>query len=287
MEYRRIDGLPNDVSVVGLDVGAVLLDQPQGGSRAVPVLVREALRARMNLFDVADAPDPGVALSAIDAGAGDHPIAVVIPESIARADRSVLRPPTGSRSWVVLTDSSAVPNRPPLPPSIHGRRYPGSDPDALTGERLRNDGIKVLRAAGNALDPAALLSAEAAIGSAPVSILVADPHARGLLDGRWLEGPSAGPARPTPPEPWPKLRDRLEPVARLAPLTSGRGRTLAQSAVQFALSQPHVASVLIAPTTPSSVAVFARPESWPRFTEADRERVLARSGEGRAGVRLL
>ncbi|HZY71265.1 MAG TPA: aldo/keto reductase [Thermoplasmata archaeon] len=285
MQYRRLEGAPTDVSVVGLDVGAVLARGPRGGEGAISALIRAAVLIGVDLFDVADAPDPALALRAIEDGARERPYTAVVPVPDGRALPASPSPSDLPRTWVELVDVPVKPPPAPSPTWLRGRRFPPRDGATFSREQLLAERTTVLRVAGSAVDPTSLIGAASLAGDGGISIVVTDPHGQGLLDGRWLEGSLANQPRPAPPEPWPQLRDRLEPVTRLAPLTSGRGRSLAQSAVQFALASPRVAAVLVAPTVPSQIAELAHPEAWPEFTEADRERVLSRRPERRPGVR--
>ncbi|HUI38819.1 MAG TPA: aldo/keto reductase, partial [Thermoplasmata archaeon] len=86
----------------------------------------------------------------------------------------------------------------------------------------------------------------AALERTGMTILALDPFARGRLNGAWFglrrTAPALGP-RP-PPDPA-QLRREAAPILSLGFLSESGRRTLAQAAIQWALLQPGVASVVI------------------------------------------
>jgi hypothetical protein len=100
------------------------------------------------------------------------------------------------------------------------------------------------------LEPGLVTAFEAGGSPPPARLIARDPFAAGRLDGSRfaatgsLSGPEAGPIDVR------SLHDEFDPVVRLAFLTEGRRRTLAQTAVQFVLHWPWVASVVVPLPTP-------------------------------------
>ena len=99
------------------------------------------------------------------------------------------------------------------------------------------------------LERGSLATFDSQLADRPASVLVRDPFSQGRLDGTRFSGARAGPGPPAPPADIRALRAEFEPVLRLAPLTRDRRRTLAQAALQYLLSRPWAATVIIPVTS--------------------------------------
>jgi hypothetical protein len=97
----------------------------------------------------------------------------------------------------------------------------------------------------------------------PASLLARDPFAGGRLDGTRISRGWLGRGPPDAPASLRSLSSEFEPVLRLAFLTEGRTRTLAQAALQYVTSRPWVASALVPLPSPERLAemldAFSRP----------------------------
>ncbi|CAB3390433.1 aldo/keto reductase [Kyrpidia spormannii] len=106
-----------------------------------------------------------------------------------------------------------------------------------------------------------------------VGLIVRVPHASGLLDGTY-----------NPEKHFDKSDHRnhrkhewmgrgLKAVEKLRFLTEGTGRTLGQAAIQFALAQPSVVTVLPNFTSEANVAEFTAAPDVPPLTEEEQVRI--------------
>jgi aryl-alcohol dehydrogenase-like predicted oxidoreductase len=76
-------------------------------------------------------------------------------------------------------------------------------------------------------------------------VLVHNPYADGRLDGSFFRTNPFHVRNPPRPADWLEMQRWWEPITRLAFLTEGKKRSLAQAAIQFALSPPSVSSVIL------------------------------------------
>lgn len=109
----------------------------------------------------------------------------------------------------------------------------------------------------------------------PVGFFADDPLADGHLDGSRFrpvpvgDGPGRGPASIS------ELERAARPVLKLAFLTAGTGRTLAQAAIEFALRWPWVTCAILPVPAPERLGEIADSERAPPLQDTEVERILA------------
>jgi aryl-alcohol dehydrogenase-like predicted oxidoreductase len=106
-----------------------------------------------------------------------------------------------------------------------------------------------------------------------IGILVRVPHSSGMLEGKYtLETKfDEKDHRSHRPRTW--LIEGLQKIERLKFLTEGRGRTLAQAALQFILAQPSVVTVLPNIYNEGQLKEFAQASETPRLTKEELGRI--------------
>ncbi len=113
---------------------------------------------------------------------------------------------------------------------------------------------------------------------AGVPVLVRVPHASGLLEGHFDETTEFGPDdhrhfRMHTPEMKASWRRGLRKVEKLDFLTSGGARTLGQTALQFIMSEPSIASALPNIYEERQIEEFAAAPGTPALTGDDLDRI--------------
>ncbi|MFY9716918.1 MAG: hypothetical protein WAK40_03160 [Thermoplasmata archaeon] len=105
------------------------------------------------------------------------------------------------------------------------------------------------------------------------SLIARDVFASGSLDGSLLAGSplSRGPAEPPPS--LGTLHARLNPILRLGFLTHGTGRTLAQTALRFALHWPWVRSAVVPLPSPERFGTLFGAARGPELSEEEIDRI--------------
>lgn len=152
---------------------------------------------------------------------------------------------------------------------------------AAIGPRTRVDRLSPVADAGasfflleaNLIDYGKAYEAVDALAGTSAALVVRDPHAGGLLDGSFVRGTSVAEGPGPRFERWEELESRMRAVTRLGFLTADRRRTLAEVAVQFALSLPRVASVLVRPDDPPTLDAALRGAALPALDPAELERI--------------
>lgn len=106
-----------------------------------------------------------------------------------------------------------------------------------------------------------------------VGVLIRVPHSSGLLEGKYtLETKfEKGDHRAHRPREW--LIEGLQKLDRVAFLTEGTGRTIAQAAIQYCLESPNVVSILPNVYNEEQLVEFAEGADVPALTEAEFARV--------------
>jgi hypothetical protein len=116
--------------------------------------------------------------------------------------------------------------------------------------------------------------------SGPVSFLARDPFAGGRLDGTRAaasaveRGPGAGPMRLR------ELESEFAPVLRLAFLTEGRTRTMAQAAIRYAAHWEWVGSVLVPLPSVDRLPEVLRTFATPALSTEEIRRIPGDSAAG-------
>lgn len=101
-----------------------------------------------------------------------------------------------------------------------------------------------------------------------------DPLGGGRLDGTRIPGGLMDRGPTDPPARVSELEREFAPVLRLEFLTARSGRTLAQSAIRFALHWPWVCSVLVPLPRPEQLAEVAAADRAPPLTDEEVRRIL-------------
>jgi aryl-alcohol dehydrogenase-like predicted oxidoreductase len=109
----------------------------------------------------------------------------------------------------------------------------------------------------------------------PMGVFVRDPLGGGRLDGTRFSRSIGDRTPESRPVDLRELHREFDPVLRLGFLTTGRGRTMAQAALQFLYHWPWVCSALVPIPGPERLEELARSEATPPFSEDDIERVLS------------
>jgi aryl-alcohol dehydrogenase-like predicted oxidoreductase len=289
-----------DFSVLGLVVVPPPLPGPSGDRRVI-ALLRRARAAGVTTFDVASSPQPRQAELLLGAAfpSEDRDLRVIV----GRKWDELLRPETGTPRAEAAEDLSTrlrrsleesarrfgpdrlamvewldeeFPSHLDWDSAVHGipgvtapglvRRVSGNPP--RIPEVLGTPSVPpVLSGPLSLLDGRVIPLMDQASAGRRARFLARDPFAGGRLDGSRAagtgveRGPGAGPIRLR------ELQAEFEPVLRLAYLTEGHVRTLAQAAVRFAAAWPWVVSV-IAPLPPADrleelLGTFATPALSP------------------------
>jgi aryl-alcohol dehydrogenase-like predicted oxidoreductase len=116
------------------------------------------------------------------------------------------------------------------------------------------------------LDRRLVAAMEEATARHPAGLIATDPFAGGLLDGSRISdsiadrAPGAGPARLR------TLQEEFDPILRLAFLTEGRGRTLYEATLSYALHWPWVATVSVPLPPPERLDRLLAVEGTPPMT---------------------
>lgn len=155
------------------------------------------------------------------------------------------------------------------------RLEPGRPP---SGPDWRDDRPRLFSTNLSLLEPRAADLLHDRSTRAPTGLIVGDPFAEGRLDGtRFVEAvgsrsPDAAPPRIR------ELRRDFAPVLRLGFLTADRRRTLAQAAIQYALQQPGVVSVLVPLPEPERLTEILNSEGVPELGADELDRVRGAGG---------
>ncbi|MCI4350893.1 MAG: hypothetical protein L3K15_05210 [Thermoplasmata archaeon] len=276
--------------------------QPPGLDSAVVGFVRQAHALGVDLMDLSTGPDPdgnrAVLVQALGEGASSVTTLVRAPDPVPSTrlragmhNTSTRPPPPGpGRGGSVSDAEKAIPlvplhafatisgdgrdaadDAPPpefaRPTRPWGIDIPRGSLDPRPGRAAVRQGASVFHLEASLLDLATLEVAQPSASEGGVSIVVANPHAGGLLDGGWLRAGPFDRHQVSEPLDARAMEQRLQPVTRLGFLTEGRRRILAVAAVQLLLDRPSVASVVVAPGTPKDLDALARPESWSPLTD--------------------
>jgi aryl-alcohol dehydrogenase-like predicted oxidoreductase len=271
--------------------------------REVTELLRRAVASGVTTFDVSGARQPDRAERLLGSVARDTAGLQVI---VARSAAQVARDSVNSRSTEAdgvgieaALQQSLRPSRSRLTDSARlllvwgdeGEPSPGGiDPNPPAAARLGLAGIVRRVSTGS---PAPPVGAGVWIG--PLSpldtglvprfggadgadgrvLLATDPFSGGRLDGTRFSTRLAD--RPSIAEPRSirELHAEFDPVLRLGFLTEGHRRTLAQAAVEFALSFPWVATVVAPLPRADRLAELLTAAGGPGISADDRERILA------------
>jgi aryl-alcohol dehydrogenase-like predicted oxidoreductase len=304
---HQVSPLGPRLSLLGITVLPPPTPGP-AGDRSVVERLRRARGAGVTTFDVADSPDPRQAerLLSLAFPLPDPDLTVIVGrrledlvrpgESGSRGSSAVGGVSERLRATLEESDRRLAPNHLGIvdwtdrdlpagldwenatrdlsgdsPPWIGRRITPETDLTSLPRERFPCLGI--LSGNLSLLDTRLVPLIGAQEGREVETVLVRDPFAGGRLDGsRWVgsavaRGPDAGPIR---------LRDvqaEFEPVLRLAYLTEGRQRTLAQAALRYAGHWPWVGSILVPLPTSDRLAEVLGAFATPPLTEAEIQRV--------------
>ncbi len=128
------------------------------------------------------------------------------------------------------------------------------------------------------LQPGLATAPDGPAGTTTPSWIARDVLAGGRLDGTAFSLPSPRLRGGTPPSSIRALESEFEPVRRLAFLTSGGRRTLAQAALRFVLAWPWVATASIPVPAPERLDEIARAGESPPLSPEEVARVLAATG---------
>lgn len=281
LERRPILGTSLQSSVLSLVVDPPLSAAPTS-ERTHLALLRRARAAGVTTFDLASARSPLLAARLLRMAfpEGDPDLVVLIGRSNPSSDPASLRLGTAanpaaasadpevrrrvvelaarfSRFGSVVVDWDAEPD----PPEALGdssawldaltkqgtiagwslRYRPRADPPVFSvTSHDRPASVEM-----SLLDLRWLEAFQARFGQARGAVIVRNPFADGRLDGTRFSATlsSRGPSR-TPVD-LRSLHAEFDPVLRLAPLTQGHRRTLAQAALQYLLTLPWVATVVL------------------------------------------
>ncbi len=147
-------------------------------------------------------------------------------------------------------------------------RIEGEDPippDALEGQDVTRFGVEA-----SLLDPARVRAIDARADRHASSVFVRGPFADGRLDGSRFASELALHGPPAPPVDVGTLRAEFAPVLRLGFLTEGHRRTLAQAALQYFLSRPWLAAVLVPLPRPERLTEILAAEAAPALSSEER-----------------
>lgn len=144
------------------------------------------------------------------------------------------------------------------------------DPSTLT--RAADLGAKFFAVPASLLEGSGLGRVQRTVGER-VGVVVTDPFAEGRLDGRMLRDGPFGHGPPAPPVPLEQLQEAYAPLLRLAYLTEGRRRTLAEAALLAVLRARGVCSVVVPSDDPGAVAQYAARRAQSELTPSELQQV--------------
>ncbi|MGI0140364.1 MAG: aldo/keto reductase [Thermoplasmata archaeon] len=152
-----------------------------------------------------------------------------------------------------------------------------------TAQRIRGWGWRLAGRTSEAPEGASFVSGPLSLiepallhrpGVELIPFLARDPFAGGHLDGTRFDQATSPLVRRTAPMPLREIQRDLADVIALAPLASGRGRTLAQAALRWVVDAREVTAVLAPLPPPERLQELLAFPSVPPLSPAEQELVL-------------